>query len=297
MSAFDLQADPSDGDDLPADGDPQSGAVDAAPPIETPPAPEGPGEVVPITPKLSRRAQAQQEMNQRLEGLAKNVEALTGSLSQRDQELGRLRGLMEYQAQQPRYAPPQQQQGLDPDSLMKEAKKALDDKDFDTYHAKTAEAIQLRTLRTLAPVFQELQQRQIPQGTMPPEMIPYFSAHPELARHPQHILLLQAKNTELEARGVPAGPQRLQMVFAEAEAVAKSTRKGNGPQYSQQSAAALSGTPTSRGNGGANPTGTAGVTLTASEMEVAKKLEKQGLMSRADYAKGIAEQDPSRLNR
>lgn len=297
--AFDLAPTAEDKDDLPEDKAPEEGApeVEAA----TPTAPEGPGATVSLAPKLSRRAQAAEETKRTLETLTSKLDSLTSSLSERDQQLAQLRGYMEAQAQQPRYvAPPQQQSQLpDPDVLMREAKTALDNRDFDAYHAKTAAAIEARTLRTLAPAFQELQQRAQPANQMPPEMAAMFAAHPDVAMHPRSIELLQAKNLELHARGVPPGPERLRMVFSEVNGLVKSGKQGNGggAQYSQASAAALAGVPTSTRSAGTGTTEGPGITLTAAELEVAKKLEKSGVMSRADYAKGLAEADPSRISR
>ncbi len=293
--AFDLAPTAEDKDDLPEDKAPEEAA-----PAEQ--APEGPGATVSLAPKLSRRAQAAEDTRKALEELKSSVATLSTSLSERDQQLAQMRGFMEAQAQQPRYVapPPQQQPGLDPDHLMREARQALDNKDFETYHAKTAEAIRVRTLRDIAPAFQELQQRAYQQQPtqMPPELAAMFAAHPDVAMHPRNIELLQAKNMELGARGVPPGPERLRMVFSEVNGLVKAGKgNGAGAQFSQSSASALSGMPSTRSGVAATGNDGPGITLTAAELEVAKKLEKSGVMSRADYAKGIAEQDPSRISR
>jgi hypothetical protein len=293
--AFDLAPEAGDKDDLPEDKAPEE--VAATEPVA--PVADGPGAVVSLAPKLSRRAQAAEEQKQVLAALTSKIDTLASGISQRDQELAHMRGMMEAQAQQPRYvAPPQQHQaGPDPETLIKEGKAALIAGDHDTYLAKTMQATRLQTIREIAPAFQELQQRAQQPNQMPPEMAAMFAAHPDVAMAPNSIELLQAKNMELNARRVPPGPERLRMVFSEVDAIVKAGKKGGGAQYSQASAAALSGVPTSSRSGGGGSTEGPGVALTAAELAVAIKLEKSGVMSRADYAKGIAEQDPSRISR
>jgi hypothetical protein len=294
MAAFDLGATESgDNEDLPEDGAP---AVDDAAP-EADAAPTGPGAVVSLQKPESRRARAARELNERLEGMANSVKTLTEGLSQRDQQLAQMRGFMEAQAMQPRYtAPAPQQQGPDPDDLVKQAKKALTDhNDFDTYQRLTLEAAEVRAMRRMAPVVQELQQRASQGGnSMPPELGAMFAAYPDVAMHPRNVDFLQAKNLELHARGVPPGPERLRMVFAEVDAGIKGGKKGAPAQYSQASGAVLSGIPTSRGvlSGGSDGPG---ITLTATEAEVAARLERQGVMTKAQYAKGLADADPARV--
>lgn len=291
--AFDLKPEPGDDADLPEDGAPAAAEGEGA--TETPAA-EGPQQVVSLKPAESRRARAARELNERIEGLTKNVEALTSGISQRDQQLAQMRGFMEAQAMQPRYqAPPQQAPMANPAELVQRARKALVAGDHDTYHELTLEAAEIRSLQRMAPALQELQQRAQPANQMPPEMAAMFAAYPDVAMHPRHVDYLQAKNLELNARGVPPGPDRLRMIFAEVDSSIKgSKRSGGGAQFSPGSAAALSGVPTSRSAAGGASDGP-GITLTAVEAEVAARLEKQGVMTKAQYAKGLADADPSRV--
>jgi hypothetical protein len=293
--AFDLAPTAEDKDDLPEDKAPE----EAAPAEQVP---EGPGATVSLAPKLSRRAQAAEETRKALEELKSSVATLSSSLSERDQQLAHMRGLMEAQAQRPQYVapPPQQQVTASPEELQEQAQAALDNREYGKYQKLLIAAAKADTLRSLAPAFQELQQRaqQAQPTQMPPELAAMFAAHPDVAMHPRNIELLQAKNMELGARGVPPGPERLRMVFSEVNGLVKAGKgNGAGAQYSQSSASALSGMPSTRSGVAATGNDGPGITLTAAELEVAKKLEKSGVMSRADYAKGIAEQDPSRISR
>lgn len=300
--AFDLKPEPGDDIDLPEDG-PAEGAESAAPAapaasVETPPDPTGNGPTVSLAKPLSRRAQAEKERNEKIDKLAQTVESLSNGISQRDQQLAQMRGFMEAQALQPRYVAPQQQQPSlpDPVELRKRAKAALDAQKFDEFHELTIQAAEAQTLHRLAPALQELQSRQQQPNQMPPELGAMFAAYPDVAMHPRNIDFLQAKNLELHARGVPPGPERLRMVFAEVDAGLKGAKKnGGGAQYSPASAAVLSGMPTSRSNGSTGGSDGPGITLTAVEAQIAARLEKQGVMSKADYARGLAEADPSRV--
>ncbi len=293
MAGFDLKPEAGDDADLPEDGAPAAaegeGATEA--PVDA-----GPPQVVSLKPAESRRARAARELNERIEGLTRNVESLSSGISQRDQQLAQMRGFMEAQAMQPRYQPAQpQQQAPDYTDLTKRAKQALDEKKFDEYHELTIAAAEAKTLARLAPALQELSQRQQPANQMPPELGAMFAAYPDVAMNPNHVDFLMAKNMELNARRIPPGPERLRMVFAEVSADLKGSKKnGAGAQYSQGSAAALSGVPTSRSAGAGGGDGP-GITLTQVEAEVASRLERQGVMTKAQYAKGLADADPSRV--
>lgn len=303
MPAFDLKPEAGDDIDLPEDG-PAEGAASATPAapaasVETPPDPTGNGPTVSLAKPLSRRAQAEKERNEKIDKLAQTVADLSNGISQRDQQLAQLRGFMEAQALQPRYVPPQQQQqqaAPDYRDLKRQADKALDERRYEDYNELMAAAAEARTMARLAPVLQELQQRAQPANQMPPELGAMFAAYPDVAMHPRNIDFLQAKNLELHARGVPPGPERLRMVFAEVDAGLKGAKKnGQGAQYSQASAAVLSGMPTSRSNGSTGGSDGPGITLTAVEAQIAARLEKQGVMSKAEYARGLAAEDPSRV--
>jgi hypothetical protein len=292
-----LSPDPADEADLPEDvtpGESPAAAEPAAAPVEEP------GTRVSIKPP-NRRAAAAEALNRRLEDLTGTVTSLRDGLSQRDRELSEMRGMLQGVSQRA-YAAPQAPQAPAPDEhqLLKEAKAALDAKDFDTYHSKTIAASEARVMRSIGPALQEIANRQNAQqgGGMNPELMAMFAAHPDVASHPRHVELLAAKNVELDARGVPPGAGRIRQVFAEVDAIVKSGRKPNasGQRYSSSSAGALSGVPSSRG-GAASGGGDMGVTLNAEENRVALKLERAGIMSRADYAKGLAEADPNRLQR
>lgn len=290
----DLKPEPGDVDDLPEDGAPAAEPAEA----EAAPAELAAQQTVSLAKPESRRARAERERKEEIDRLAKSVERLSDGLSQRDQQLAQMRGFMEAQAMRPQYAPQQQQAPtVDYAQLAKDAKKALDEGRFSDFQELTIAAAEAKTMARLAPALQELQQRQQPPNQMPPELGAMFAAYPDVAMHPRHVDFLQAKNLELNARGVPPGPERLRMVFAEVDANLKGSKKnGGGAQYSQGSAAVLSGMPTSRSGAGGGGSNGPGITLNAAELKIAADLERKGIMSKADYAKGLAEADPSRIS-
>jgi hypothetical protein len=270
-----------------ADAAPDGQAEPATPDI---PAPE-PETRVSLKPK-SRRAQAMEETNKTLSELKEGLTGLKQTIEQRDSEIARLR--MEVQQRpQPVYVPqPVQQQMPDPNQLMREAEQALDNKDLRTYHEKLRQANLAEMEQRLMPRLQQLQAPAQQSDSMPPALQAMFAAHPEVAMHPNHLPLLQAKTMELRARGFEPGPRLLKAAFEEVNKIVTSGKQQPGAQYDRGSAAVLSGVPTSRAPAGGQSDGP-GVMLNSAERMVAKKFG----MSEDEYARQLAEMHPERIQR
>lgn len=165
--------------------------------------------------------------------------------------MAQMHGALEaYQRQPPQvvYQPPptHQQQGPDPAQLRREAMTALDNKDFNRYQDLSHEAAVVEAERR---VLSKIPQQQAPQGNpqLQSAMVPLFAAHPDVAKHPRHMALLNAKAAELlEGRGMQPGPETLALVFEEVNAQIQAQRKGSQPTYSRQAAAAITSSPSNR---------------------------------------------------
>ena len=112
----------------------------------------------------------------------------------------------------------------------------------------------------------------------------------------------RACRVELDAMGVPPGPERLARVFAETSMIIKGGAPAGRqtPGYSASTASALSNSGGSRSGasaGASSGNGEARITPTKAEEAVAAKLEKQGIMKKSDYFRSIAEQNPQRVER
>lgn len=273
--------------------------------VETPEASaEEPKTRVELKPK-GRRAQAIEELNGKFKTFEERFTKYDEERNQRDQEIARIRGELEATRRQPVYVQPQAPapQLPDPEVLERQALEALDKRDMTTYQRLSRQAAKAEMLREVAPLLQ--QRQQAPQSDAPPPaLMAKIYAHPDIAALPNHTELLAAKNAELDARyragipgATPPGPQRIEQVFAETDAMVKSWKKPNGakgPQFSQQSAAALSGVPTARGGApGGNEGAAPGVELSAEE----KKWAKKAKMSLEEYAGMVAQQHPERVRR
>lgn len=293
------QDDATDKTDADAEREIREGA--AAPEPEIPPAPE-PGKPVSIAAPLSRRARAEEERKAELKALTEGLSSMKDVLAQRDRQMGELMGHVQALSQRPQYAPPPPHQQPaapqmpDPQELSKRAKERLDAKDFDGYHELTLQAARAATMREIAPYLQ--QQRQAPvqqQETISPQLMMYFSAYPDVAAHPNAVQLLAAKNVEMDAHGVPKSPERVRMIFDAVKADIMARRPTAAPQFSQQSAAVLSGVPTARPTNGSGQKqgGEPRVDLTAEERFWAKKAG----IPEERIARNIAQSHPERVTR
>jgi hypothetical protein len=279
-----------------------AGAGDDKEPAEeaAPPAPEPPKPVVLEKPK-SRRDRIEEQYNTRLKEVSDNVAKLSEGISARDRQIGELTGHIQALSLRPAYQPPPQyqqpqQQLPDPEELERKAQEAIDRKDFTGYQRLTRAAAVADTLRAMQPILARQQQMQAPQqDQVPPALMPYFAAYPEVASHPAAMQLLAAKNVELEARGFRAGPERVRQIFEDVRATLKGGQAPAGaPAYSSHSAAVLAGTPTSRPAGGASSAeGKARVELTQEERYFAKKAG----FSELEIASEIAKSHPDRVLR
>jgi len=267
---------------------------------ELPPAPEPPKDVS-LTPTKTRRQRIEEQYNGRLSEMAESVKKLSEGMAERDRRIGELTGHLSALANRPAYQPPPmpQQQGPqipDPEELERKALDALDRKDMTGYVRLTREASVAASVRAMMPALQQRQQYQAPpQETIPPQLMTYFAAYPEVASHPNAMQLLAAKNVELEARGFAKGPERVKAIFDEVKSVVTAGRQSQGPQFSQASAGALAGVPTSRpqAGAGARSTGEPRVQLTPEEQRMFKALGAD----EAKMARIIAESHPERIVR
>jgi len=249
----------------------------------------------------SRRERIEEKYDTRLKEVSDTVSRLNEGLAARDRQIGELTGHLQALAQRPAYQPQYQappQQLPDPEEFERRAQEAIDRKDFTGYQRLTREASVAATLRALQPVFAAQRQQMQPQqdpDAIPPQLMPYFAAYPEVAVHPDHKNLLAAKNMELHARGIPPGPGRMKLVFDEVRAIVKGGQATGAPaSYSRSNAAVLAGTPTSRPAGGSSaPEGKPRVELTQEERYFAKKAG----FSELEIASEIAKSHPDRVLR
>ena len=278
-----------------------AGAADDKDPTEeaAPPAPEPPKPVVLEKPK-SRRDRIEEKYDTRLKEVSDTVSRLNEGLAARDRQIGELTGHLQALAQRPAYQPqPQYQppapQLPDPEEIERRAQEAIDRKDFSGYQRLTREAAVAATMRAMQPILARQQQVQAPQqDQVPPALMPYFAAYPEVASHPAAMQLLAAKNVELEARGFRAGPERVRQIFEDVRATLKGGQAPGAAAYSRSNAAVLAGTPTSRPAGGASgPEGKPRVELTQEERYFAKKAG----FSELEIASEIAKSHPDRVLR
>ncbi len=246
-----------------------------------------------VTLNRKGRAQAaQNELSKQISSLqetfTKRDEDYSRRLAERDAQIARLQGSLEtivpiMQRSQEGRA----QQGPTPESLMAEAEKALDNKDISTYQKKFAEAVKLQVLS-------EVPRPQAPQQQEPPFVMAMRAQHPAVAmKGPEGDRLVIAIAEQLGVtENMPPGPDRLKLAFSMAE---KALAKKPGAQFStsQQNRDALSGVPTTRGNGGAGGNKGPGVELTATELRWA---DAAG-MSKEEYAKYLVEGHPERLEK
>ncbi len=284
-----------------AAGDVDAKTESAEPAI--PPAPEPNKPVALVTPK-SRRAQAEESRQAEIKALSDSVKEMRDGLTQRDRQIGELTGHLsalaqQRQAPQPQYqAPPPQLP--DPDALMEQANARLDARDMTGYHRLLQAANTAATMRAIAPVLQRVSQFQAPAPQaqqVPPELMAYYAAFPDVATHPKRDQILAAKNAELDFRDFPAGPGRVRAVFEEAQATIKAMKGGQGqaPSFDRGSAAALSGTPTARpSSGGSTGKGEPRVDLTPEERFYWKKA---GFSDESELAQNIAKSRPDRIVR
>ncbi len=278
-----------------------AGAADDKEPTEeaAPPAPEPPKPVVLEKPK-SRRDRIEEKYDTRLKEVSDTVSRLNEGLAARDRQIGELTGHLQALAQRPAYQPqPQYQppapQLPDPEEIERRAEEAIDRKDFSGYQRLTREASVAATMRALQPILARQQHVQAPQqDQVPPALMPYFAAYPDVASHPAAMQLLAAKNVELEARGFRAGPERVRQIFEDVRATLKGSQAPGAAAYSRSNAAVLAGTPTSRPAGGSSaPEGKPRVELTQEERYFAKKAG----FSELEIASEIAKSHPDRVLR
>lgn len=246
---------------------------------------------LPKTP--SRRERAKQDSDAILTELKtireshnRTADEMRSALAARDAEIARLRG--GYEALQPIVQQRHNEANRAPDAsqLRKEAQEAIDRGDFTTYQQKFAESVKADIVATLPR--QEQQQHYAP-PPLDPRLQVIMGQHAEVVTHPQGLKLAMIEDQKLgQVYGIPDGPDRWSRAFQIAKAQLGATAPTNG--YSQQSAGALAGVPTTNG-GGRGQSRDPGVELTEHEKGVARAAD----MSYAEYAKFLAEASPNRV--
>jgi hypothetical protein len=249
------------------------------------------GEFVPaskLMPKKpgSRRHQAESVVEQRLkefnDNWSKERETYQSQRQQSEREVAELRGQIAamQKMQQPATS---QQQGPDPAQMRRDARAALEAGKFDDYERIRDEAAQIEADRRAdAKVEAKLQEfrQQLPAPVHP--AIQYLmNQHKNVAMSGERgVRAVMLKDQELgELYNVPPGPERMRKAFEIADGLLGSQQSPTPPSYSRDSAAALSGVPSGRSNGGGSSE--AGVTLTGLQREAAKAAG----MSAIDYAR------------
>jgi hypothetical protein len=272
--------------------EPANEQVDNSIPVETQPEPKGERVALPT----GRRAAAKQAQDAVLKEIGSLKETLTQEqqrfrqeLERRDRELAELRG--GFQAIQPILQKQQETakpQAPNPDDLHRKATEALEAGRFEEYRRYEREAI---TAEVLGKIPQSQAQQQ-PQGPMlPPELQMVIMTNPAAQRvvsNKNGLEMFATKDNELRLMGISPGPERWRKAFELADNTFGGSQAVQ-PQYSQQSAHALAAVPTSRPS--APAAREPGITLTKQEEYWA---DLAG-MSREEYAKFLAESNPSRI--
>jgi hypothetical protein len=274
-----------DAEDPAGDVTPEAQQPDATPELPK----EEPGTRVSVAPKPSRReAQrlAAEEQSKKLDSVLEAVGRFSGELSQRDAQIAELRGALSAYAQRPapepaRPAAPQ----TNADDLLEQANALLDKQDFRGYQRKYAEYIHATSPRP-EPVQQQAQQPPY----MSPQVVALMGQYPDVATHQAGIRLAVIEDAKLAAMGYADGPQRYAAAFEAARATLKGGQRQQGAQFSQQSAAVLSGVPTARQSTGSS--GDRGPTVVLTDHE--KRWAKAAGMSEEQFARDIYVHHPER---
>lgn len=207
-------------------------------------------------------------------------------LAAANQRAAMLEGRLHEIGNRPQPAPvPVRDDRPDPTDLRRQAKKALDDRDFETYERLRDEATLIdadrRAEERIGKIRTEIEQK-IPQQ-LPPEVQVLMAQHRHVALAGQRgVQAVMLKDQELALYGHQPGHDRVAKAFELAEKMLAPRAAPARPAYSADAAAALSGVPAGRppgagaGGGGAEPE-----PLTAIEKQVARDAK----MSEDDYRK------------
>lgn len=265
---------------------PASAQVDSSENESVRPAEPQKTERVALPSRREKAAQRQSSFSDEIKALRETMTQSQKSYGEQlaaiQQENARLRGGFEaivpvLQRQQQPAGPAQQT----PDAKKREGRKALDAGDFETWDRLNTEAI-------LDQVYAHMPQPQQAAPQTSPVVQAMLMQHPSVVDAGERgIQLAIIKDNELALMGVPNTPERYRKAFQMAEAQLK---PNTAPAYSQASRGALAGIP--RGQSGGGGGGEPGVQLTAYEIGVAKRCG----MSPSEYAKYVAEMDPSRVS-
>jgi hypothetical protein len=242
----------------------------------------------------SRRAKADELVEERIKTHLGEFEkrwtterqTLEQRLSQEQQERARLAGALETLQRMPQQPPaPVKDDRPDPTDLRRQAKKALDDKDFESYERLRDEATLIdadrRAEARMTKVRTELEGK-IPQQ-IPPVIQHLLSRHQHVAMAgPRGEEAVVLKDRELALYGHQPGPERMAKAFELADKMlAPQQQQPARPTYSRDAAAALSAVPAGRPPGGGGGGGSDPEPLTALEKATARSAG----MSEDDYRK------------
>jgi len=262
-------------------------------PAATPPADEAPSDYQPPARHRqgSRRAAAEAAVDDKIKTHLGEFEkrwsterqSYEQQLGEQRQQNARLAGQLEAIQRMPAPAPAPVAEGPDPAELRRQAKKALDDKDFDSYERLRDQAAEIvadrKVEERVSRVARELEAK-IPQQA-PPEIQFLMNQHRNVAMNgPRGVQAVMLKDQELGLYGTPPGPERVAKAFELADRMLAPRQQPQRPQFSQDGAAALAAVPTGRPSGGA---GAGGEQEPLSPLE--KETAKAAGMTETDYKK------------
>jgi hypothetical protein len=275
-----------------ADDEPSTATTEASA-AETEAPKEEPGTRVTLKP--SRREQARLAAEETARKEQERDAKFQAEFARRDQEIAMLRGEISARLSQPQVIQqqaPTAPAGPDPAELRRQARQALDNKDFSEYERLSELATIERVKREFEPRFAQVQApAQQQQGGMSPQAMAWAAQYPDVMTHQNGLQLAIIEDAKLHHMGHQPGPARFKAAFEAARATITGGQKPAAPQYSQQSAAVLSGVPTSRSPAGGGGEGQGpGVVLTPQEKDIARKAG----MSLDEFAKDIYDHHPER---
>lgn len=229
-------------------------------------------------------APIKEEWNKKEQTYQQQLEEERRQRQEQAQMLARLQGQFEAMQRQPQ-AVQQVPSRPDPAKLYEEAEAALANNDIRGYHAKNREAMKLEAEALadskISAVRAELQKQIPPQ--MPPHIQQLMFQNPAVAAAGERgVRALIRMEQELEDEGVPPGYARTKQAFEAVNAKLAKPKAQPRQQFSQESAAALSGIPTARASTGTAPSSEEGVRLNDAQKAAMKA---GGFKSAEEYMK------------
>lgn len=198
----------------------------------------------------------QKELGSVKETLTKSQQEWQAKLSQSERELSEMRGYLAAQRQQAEdRARTQEPSGPTASDLVKEAKKALDANDIDTYHEKMLAANEVRSRELVKSMLPKDQPQQRQQPQMDPVIQGMYSQYAQQVQDPQRLMRIAIlEDQKLDAMGIPQGYDRYRSAFEAASSLLGGSKKET-PKYSAGLAGTLSAPPSRPAAGNASQAG------------------------------------------